>query len=187
MARKNLGMEAIRNRVRKMVEMRDEYIKHLEDVHVRLMQGNTKTGKSCWTVSLIPIADCINCSGCMKTCYDICNVCYIPDVQKTRAMNSAIHKADKERFWKEIEMGCMFNGVQELRINVGGDLDDDDFEYINEMGKKLHRTDILFFTKNYQGINKWMDIHGDFNSNVKPIMSAWIGMEMDNHHNLPCS
>ena len=45
---------------------------------------------------------------------------------------------------------------------------------------------ILFFTKNYKGINKFLD-NNSFPSNVRPIMSAWENMEMDNPHNLPNS
>lgn len=186
MGRKNMRFESIMGRVEKMVAIRNEYLKDIDNVHIKLQQGNSKTGKNCWTISGIPIADCVNCGECKFTCYDACNVCFMPAVQNDRARNSALHLADPKRFWDEVDMQIKANFVLELRINVGGDLRDDDFAYVAELGRKNPKTMILFFTKNYKGINAFLD-KNEFPENVKPIMSAWEGMEMDNHHNLPCS
>lgn len=183
---KNMSMENIMKRVQKMVALREEYLKDIDNVHIKLQQGNSKTGKNCWTVSLIPIADCKNCSGCKKECYDIINVCFQPAVQNDRARNSAVHKADIKRFWNEVELQVICNYVTELRINVGGDLIYEDFFYINEIAKRNPKTDILFFTKTYDDINKFLD-ENEFESNVHAIMSAWEGMEMENPHNMPTS
>lgn len=181
-----MSMEAIMGRMEKMVAIREEYLKDVENVHIKLQQGNSKTGKACWTISLIPIADCKNCSECKKKCYDIKNVCFQPAVQNDRARNSALHKADPKRFWEEVDLQIKANFVTELRINVGGDLTDDDFIYVNQLAEKNPRTDILFFTKNYDGINRFLD-KNKFHNNVSAIMSAWPGMEMDNPHKLPVS
>ena len=187
MARKNIKIENIIKRAEKMAKMRDEYIKDIDNIHIKLQQGNSKTGQNCWTVSLIPIIDCKrNCGQCMKNCYDICNVCFMSAVQNDRARNSAVHKADPERFWNEVDAQVKANYVTELRINVGGDLDDYDFAYVAELGRKNPKTMILFFTKNYQGINTFLD-NNEFPENVRPIMSAWKDTEMINPHNLPQS
>ena len=95
--RKNMSFEAIMRRVKKMVEIREQYLKDIDNVHIKLQKGNTKTGQNCWTVSLIPIADCPNCTKCKYICYDVCNVCCQPAVQNDRARNSALHKADLGR------------------------------------------------------------------------------------------
>ena len=179
-------MEVIQGRVQKMLDLREEYLKDIENVHIKIQKGNNKTGENCYTISLIPIADCVNCSGCSKTCYDICNVCYQPNVQNDRAKNSALHKADPERFWKEVDIQIKAHFVREFRINVGGDLTDEDFAYVAELGKNNNETRILFFTKNYKGINKFLE-NNSFPVNVRPIMSAWLGMEMNNPNELPCS
>ena len=187
MARKNLKIETIMNRVKKMVDLRSKYMLDIENLHIKLQKGNSKTGQNCWTVSLIPIADCgRNCKECKKNCYDVCNVCYQPSVQNDRARNSALHKADRERFWQEVDLQIKANFVQELRINVGGDLDDEDFPYVAKLGSDNPKTMILFFTKNYEGINSFLD-KNNFPKNVKSLMSAWKDTEMDNPHNLPCS
>ena len=108
------------------------------------------------------------------------------NVQIDRARNSAVHKADPERFWREVDAQVKANYVRELRLNVGGDLTDDDFGYVTKLGRDNPKVMILFFTKNYDGINKFLD-NNEFPENVKPLMSAWRNMEMDNRHDLPCS
>lgn len=185
---KNVNMEVIMGRVRDMVEQRERFIAtgEVNDLHIKLQQGNSKTGRSCWTVSLIPIADCPNCSGCKYQCYDIINVCFQPRVKTDRAKNSAIHKVDITRFWDEISLGIRYNCVSELRLNVGGDLILEDFYHIDRIARENPRCDILFFTKTYDAINQFLDEH-EFPPNVHAILSAWENMEMDNRHNLPTS
>ena len=181
-----ISNEAIENRIKKLIEKRNEMINNIDNVHVKLQRGNRKTGANCYTVSLAPIIDCSNCSGCKGQCYDIRNDVIYPQVIADRAKNSAIHKMQPNRYWHEIDQQIKANFVTELRLNVGGDLTDNDFEYVATLGKENPRTMILFFTKNYKGINKFLE-NNSFPENVKPIMSAWEGMEMDNPHNLPCS
>ena len=159
---------------------------NIDNEHVKLMQGNRKTGVNCWTVSLAPIIDCANCDGCMDGCYDIRNDLIYPQVIADRAKNSAIHMMAPDRYWREIDQQIKENFVTELRINVGGDLTYLDFKMVKILGENNPRTMILFFTKNYEGINKFLD-NDSFPENVHPIMSAWEGMEMNNPHNLPCS
>ena len=181
-----IAFEYITKRVQQMLDIREEFLNHIDDVHIHLQKGNTKTGNNCYTISLIPIADCANCQHCKYDCYDVINVCYIKEVKYDRARNSAVHKADPKRFWQEIDAEIKSKYVMELRLNVGGDLTDTDFSYVAELGRNNPRTMILFFTKNYDGINKYLD-NDTFPENVKPIVSAWEGMEMDNRHNLPCA
>ena len=88
MARR-ISQEATNKRVKQMVDKREHLIKtgEVENVHVKLQKGNRKTGVNCWTVSLIPIADCgKNCKECSKDCYDIRNDCWMTVVQNDRAI-----------------------------------------------------------------------------------------------------
>lgn len=184
---KNMSMEAIMGRVQKMVAMREEYIKDIDNVHIKLQQGNSKTGKSVYTVSLIPIADCgHNCKECKKQCYDVINVCFQPAVQNDRARNSAVHKTDIARFWDEVSYGIKYNCVQTLRLNVGGDICAADLPYINKVAKDNPKCDILFFTKSYEEVNEYLN-ENVFETNIHCIMSAWENTEMENPHNLPVS
>lgn len=184
--------ETILGRVKKMTDMRDKILKELDkdinSYHVKLMRGNDKTGVNCYTVSLIPIADCSNCSGCaFGGCYDIQNVCWKPSVQKQRAINSAIHKVNIGKFWEEANLQIKALFIEELRINVGGDLLEEDFIFMKWLAMENPTCHFLFFTKNYDGINSFIDHCGDFPINVHPVMSPWLGMEFNNPHNLPCA
>ena len=183
---KNMSMENIMGRDQKMVDMRTEFEKDIDNVHIKLQQGNSKTGKNVYTVSLIPIADCCNCKECKKECYDILNVCFQPNVQLDRARNSAVHKADINRFWEEVSYGIKYNCVQCLRINVGGDICKEDLPMINNVAKDNPKCDILFFTKNYDAVNEFLN-ENKFENNVQCIFSAWKNTEMENRYNLPVS
>ena len=166
---------------------REEYIKDIDNVHVKLQQGNSKTGKNVYTVSLIPVADCSHkCKVCKKECYDVINVCFQPKVQADRARNSAVHRKDINRFWEEVSYGIKYNCVQALRINVGGDVCKEDLPLINKVAKENPKCDILFFTKSYEEVNEFLN-NSEFAPNVHCIMSAWENTEMENPHNLPVS
>ena len=179
-----VGTEAINARIQRMLIARAKYEADLPNAHVKLMKGNSKTGANCYTVSLCPIIDCVNCSECRKDCYDIQHDVIYKQVVDSRACNSAICRKDKPRYWAEISQQVKALFVTELRLNVGGDLDDEDFAFVSLVAEENPRCDILFFTKNYKGINTYLENH-KFPQNVKAIMSAWKGMPMDNPHNLP--
>lgn len=182
-----ISAEAIAKRVQKMLSIRDGYLEKLrkgEKVQIVLQKGNNKTGVDCWTVSLIPIADCYNCSKCKPDCYDINNVCFMPAVQNDRARNSALHMFDIAEYWRQVEELVKEKSVTQLRINVGGDLRYEDFGYIKSMAERCPNTDIMFFTKTYDDMNKFLD-ETEFPSNVHPIISRWCGTDCNNKHNLP--
>ena len=183
---KRIGKEAVQNRVRKLIGVKKELRKDVNNLHVKLQKGNSKTGANCWTVSLLPVLDCRNCDKCKWECYDLKNDLIYPAVINDRCKNSVIHQEDPERYWKEIDEQIKANFVTELRINVGGDLRYKDFYFVKELGEKNPKTMIMFFTKNYEEINEFLN-GNEFPENVKAIMSTWAGMEMDNPHNLPQS
>lgn len=54
--------EAFRERMSKIKARRKEALKNVDELHVVLQRGNRKTGANCWTVSLLPVIDCKNCS-----------------------------------------------------------------------------------------------------------------------------
>ena len=183
---KTIGKAAVKTRLRRIKDIREQLKLKVDELHVRLQRGNRKTGANCWTVSLLPVIDCNNCSECMWNCYDLKNDLMYKNTIFDRCRNSVIHEVDREKFWKEVDYGVKANYVTQLRINVGGDLSDDDFQYVANLGKDNPKTMFLFFTKNYKGINTFL-ADNSFPENVHPIMSAWLGVEMNNPYNLPCS
>lgn len=179
-----ISNEVLKRRVNQMLEMREKYLKDIDNVHIRLQKGNSKTGVNCFTLSLMPIVDCTNCSKCKHLCYDINNVCRFKNVMNDRARNSALHLADINRFWSEVSLQVKANFVTQLRINVGGDLTYEDFKQLNNVARENPYTDFLFFTKSYDDINKFLSEY-EFESNVHPIISRWEDLECNNEYNLP--
>lgn len=184
MGKAALTNEGLKSRLSKLIGAKNYTSRNVTRLHVKIQPGNSKTGPNCWTVSLLPVIDCCNCEKCKNNCYDLKSDCYKDTVINDRARNSAIHELDPARYWKEIDEQVKENFVRELRINVGGDLTDEDFAYVAKLGRDNKNTMILFFTKNYKGINEYLDRHR-FPKNVRPILSAWEGLEMNNPHNLP--
>lgn len=181
-----ISEEVLKERAQSLLAQRNEMLKDVDNLHVRIQRGNKKTGVNCWTVSLLPVVDCSNCAECSKDCYDLKSDLIYKGVVNDRCRNSAIHKADIARYWNEIDIQIKANFIRELRLNVGGDLNNDDFKYVAQLGANNPKTRILFFTKNYRGINKFLK-KSSFPDNVFPILSAWQHVSMDNPYNLPCS
>ena len=117
-------------------------------------------------------------------CYDVKADMIYKQAKADRSRNSVIHEKDPERFWNEIDAQIKANFVEYLRINVGGDLSNGDFELVAALAENNPKCHFLFFTKNYKGINKFLK-DNTFPSNVHAIMSAWPGLEMENPNHLP--
>lgn len=180
--------EAVARNVRKAKEDRDLLMQNVNDIHVDLLPGNEKTGCMSYTVSLYPVLDCGGCKGCpcRNICYDLRHDVIKKDCKKYRLINSAIHKADPERYWKEIEeqinsLFCVF-----LRGNVGGDLTDEDFFYLFEMCKRNQRCTFQYFTKNYSGGNAAIKANdGIWPENLKLMYSRLPGLDCSNPYHVP--
>ena len=179
--------ERSKSYINQMIQFREEFLKDIENHHVKIQAGNMKTGNLVPTVSLIPIIDCANCGKCKDYCYDLRKDCMYENVRKDRAKNSAIHLADLPRFWNEIKQSVIDNKYHALRINVGGDLPLHDFVHLSAVAKEIPTCDFLFFTKNYLDANSYIDLYGNFPPNVHPIFSAWLDVPMYNPHNFPTS
>lgn len=176
--------ETISQRIRNMLEMRDEV--DVESEHIRLSYGNRKTTAMVPSVSLIPVADCGNCKLCYRGCYDVRNVCCYKQSRKQRAVNSAIFKSDRERYFQEIELHAHFHRY--FRFHIGGDIKD--YDYLVRMVRvaaDVPDCQFLCFTKMFDIVNEYLDKFESFPDNLHIIFSDWRGMEMENRHNLPVS
>lgn len=177
--------EGYKKRLSNIRKVRSELMKKdINSLHVKLQKGNSKTGANCYTCSLLPVIDCVYCNLCASDCYDLKSVMRFKSSIVDRSRNSIIHEKEPQRFWDEVNMQVKLNCVMFLRINVGGDLKDYDFKYVKELGKNNPKCQFMFFTKNYKGINKFLE-KDSFPPNIHPLMSAWKGMEMDNKFHLP--
>lgn len=177
--------ESIRKRIQKMLEFKKDV--DIEKEHVRFTYENRKTGALVPSVSLIPIHDCgPECKVCAKGCYDIRNVCYLPAVQKARAINSAIYDADPDKFFREIEERV--KTLRFFRFFGGADIKNAPFlENMVRIAKITPTCEFLCFTKRYSLVNHYISVYGGVPSNLHIIFSDWRGAEFENPFNLPIS
>lgn len=176
--------EAIAKRVKAMVQFKEAV--DVQNEHIRLSYDNRKTGAAVPSISLIPVADCGNCKMCSRGCYDVRNVCYLPTVQKSRAVNSAILEQDRNRYFEEVEAACKF--LRFFRWHVGGDIKD--YDYLGRMvgiAMRNPQCEFLVFTKQFDVVNEWVRYCGEFPSNFHLLLSGWRGDTNVNEHNLPVS
>lgn len=153
--------------------------------HVFISNGNKKVG-DVPSVSLLPVIDCGNCSKCKRSCYDLRHDIIMKECLATRAVNSLICKHERERYFSEIDDYLTRHLRPAFRFHVGGDIVDESyFRSMVELAVKHRKVDFLVFTKMFYIVNGWIDEHGELPSNLHVIFSGWIGLKMDNPHNLP--
>lgn len=182
--------EVWKGRVQRMKEVRDEFMKLTVEELAKLMKllpGNRKTGGSYYTVSLIPVLDCVKeaCKACAMWCYDIQSVCITKEVIRLRAINSALHAKDPKTYYERIEILAKAECASHLRLNVGGDIGPYDMWYIAIMANNLPNTIIHVFTKNYDGVTGYIRQFGELPGNLKVIFSRWPGMKCKNPYKIP--
>ena len=97
------------NRAKKAVEKIRSYAQefmneNIDSLHVVITKGNRKIGRVL-NVSLAPIVTCMNCSGCLKLCYDIKAILQYKNVAIARAKNYVILMRDRQKYFDEIVEG----------------------------------------------------------------------------------
>ena len=184
---KEFTTTAVEKRVNSMVEMRSNLLAAgVDGLHVKFSFGNRKTGAAVPSVSLIPVADCANCKVCAAGCYDVRNVCFQKTVQRSRANNSAILRADPERYFSEIAAAVRF--FRFFRWHVVGDMVSRSYWlHVVDIAEKTPACEFLIFTKLYGVVNKFLSDGGRIPSNLHVIFSDWRGSDMKNPFNLPVS
>ena len=182
---KKISKELAAKRLSDMINKKNEYKKNVSELHVYFAAGNAKTGIAVPSVSLIPVYNCTNCAQCSGLCYDLRNDCCYPQCRDKRAVNAAIFEADPERYFNEINEGV--KTFRFFRWHIGGDIMSK--YYLEKMvwiAEQNPHCDFLAFTKSFDIVNDYLDTH-EFPDNLHMLFSAWVGLEMDNRHNLPTS
>ncbi len=183
---KPIKIDAMKTRLAKMIQAREDYAANIDGQHVYISAGNRKTGFYVPSVSLIPVADCGNCSACGRLCYDLRNDCIYNGVTSTRARNSAIARFDIRRYFNEISAAC--KAFRFFRWHIGGDIISMNYfaGMVHVAVDNPHCT-FLVFTKMYDIVNNYIVSGGSIPSNLQIIFSAWPGMALDNPYNFPVS
>lgn len=156
-------------------------------MQVKISQGNSKMG-SIPSVSLPAGVTCRSDCECNKKCYAMKLERLRPAVKSAYKNNYDLLLSDKETYWREVEASIMMSRF--FRFHVSGDIPDIDyFDKLIEVANRNVHCEILCFTKKYNIVNEWMDIHnhknGELPSNLHIVFSAWKNLEMDNKFNYP--
>lgn len=182
-----LTADKIAARLRGMMMARAEYEKNVGDFHVYISQGNRKTG-AIPSVSLIPVADCINCKSCAGSCYDLRNDCIYNGVRDSRAKNSAIWRRDPERYFNEISAFCRLSWPRFFRWHIGGDIQT--VSYLAGMVRvavENPTVNFLAYTKSNRIVNSFIKNGGQIPENLTIIFSNWFGAILENPYNFATS
>ena len=183
---KPIKIEAMKTRLAKMIQARQDYSRDLSEHHVYISSGNRKTGFAVPSVSLIPVADCGNCASCSRLCYDLRNDCIYTGVIESRAKNSAIAHDDLDRYFAEIGAACIAYRI--FRWHIGGDiLHRPYFDGMIKTALNNPHCKFLAFTKRYDIVNAYIQEGNEIPENLQIIFSAWPGMELNNPFNFPVS
>ena len=149
--------------------------------HVCISKGNDKMG-TIPSVSLPAITTCIKC-GCNKLCYATKGRFKFNNVKSSVERNYDILKADPDQYWREVDVAMKLSRV--FRFHVSGDIPD--AEYLERLVKTVRENkhcEVLIFTKKFALVNDYLKSHR-FPKNLHMLFSAWVGLKMDNPHNLP--
>ena len=73
-----------------------------------------------------------------------------------------------------------------FRFHVSGDIVDKAYlEKMVEIVERNPHCEVLCFTKKYELVNDYLANHNALPPNLHLIMSAWVGLKMDNPYRLP--
>lgn len=149
---------------------------------ISISSANKKMG-GISSVSLPSVVTCRECA-CQKKCYARKLERLRPSVAKAYKRNLDVLKNDSDTYWREVEAAVMLSRF--FRFHVSGDIPDK--LYLMRMvgvAQRNQHCQILCFTKKYELVNEYLSAGGAFPDNLHMIMSAWVGLEMQNPFLLP--
>ena len=157
--------------------------KIVEKIKVCISKGNRKMG-AIPSVSLPAIVTCRKGCKCCKGCYAAKLERIYKNVRESYQNNLKILMEHPDIYWKQVKEAVAKNRF--FRFHVSGDIPT--YEYLEKMvetAEENPNSQILCFTKQYEFVNKYLDIHGEFPKNLHLILSVWRDFTPENPHNLP--
>lgn len=149
---------------------------------VCISKRNSKMGDIC-SVSLPSGETCIQC-GCNNKCYARRIERLRPNVLRSYQRNYKILQNEPEEYWREVEAAIMLSRF--FRFHVSGDIPDDTyFKNMVDVARRNMHCEILCFTKKYEIVNNAIRSGISIPKNLHVLMSAWVGLDMDNPYKLP--
>lgn len=185
--RKECDSSVIRNFVKKTKEMTANIDGNKHRVHISVSNIKMNDGAAIIpSVSLPPILTCSNCAQCSKYCYALKMARLRKNVNGSWAKNLAVYQADPDRYFREVAFAA--KNYRNFRWHVAGDILSDSYlQGMIKVARECPSTSFLAFTKSFGIVNRYLDAGNSLPENLKIVFSGWVGLEMENPHNLPTS
>lgn len=149
---------------------------------VSISSENKKMGKIT-SVSLPSVVTCRKCA-CQQKCYARKLERLRPTVAAAYQRNLEVLQSDPDTYWREVEAAIMLSRF--FRFHVSGDIPDDSYLLrMISVAQRNRHCQILCFTKKYELVNDYLSGGGALPENLHMILSAWVGLEMQNPFQLP--
>lgn len=166
---------------------RKEYIEYLstQSNEISMPNKNSKTGMACLNLAM-PTCVCRPDAPCYEGCYARKGTQQIAVVQAAYYRNLRLYNDNPDEFFEQVYYKIKFSGLPLVRWFDSGDLPSYDFlERVVELCKKTPNTKHMMFTKKYDLVNQYLDIHKELPDNLNILFSAWdVLWEVPNPHGL---
>lgn len=155
---------------------------------VKISTTNSKLGLIP-SVNLPPIVTCRKECPCAKECYAMKGNFRFTNVRNSMEQNYLYYKNNPEKYFEEIRI-AVNNGMVSysyFRWHAAGDIVDAQyFENMVRVAESLPNTSFLAFTKKYEIVNEYIEIHGELPTNLNVVFSAWgADFKVENPYRLP--
>lgn len=152
--------------------------------YVHISKGVTKLGAGIPSVSLPPVCTCRPGAACAAKCYARKGRWRFPHNAELLQNNLNIWNEDPGAFQRDVIISAFHSRF--FRWHSAGDIPDMKYlEMMVDTAKRLPDTRFLCFTKKFEMVNEYLNIHKSFPENLRMVFSAWGSFIPENPHNLP--
>lgn len=152
-------------------------------MRVHLSYSNSKMG-NITSVSLPAGETCRTDCPCLPVCYAAKIARFRPSVRSAYQTNLDLLRVSPETYWREVEGAIMMSRF--FRFHVSGDIPDVPyFTHMVEVALRNPHCEILCFTKQYEIVNRCVEMGVSIPDNLHIVFSAWRGLRMDNPNRFP--
>ena len=152
--------------------------------HVHISKGISKLGADIPSVSLPPVCTCRPDAPCMAKCYARKGRWCFTRNKSLLQKNLDIWNEDAEMFKRDVMISAFHSRF--FRWHSSGDIPDMNYlDMMVELANELPNTKFLCFTKKFELVNEYLNIHKSFPENLCMVFSAWGSFIPENPYNLP--
>lgn len=157
------------------------------NAYPHLSGNNSKLGKLVAGLNLPALITCRPDAPCRKTCY-ACHGRFnmFKNIKEALMNNLKAYLDNPEYFFEKIIIEMKMSGYRWFRWHSSGDIPN--YDYLMGMihvAEKLPDVQFLCFTKKYEIVNSYLDLHKEFPKNLHMVFSRWGEYPVPNPYELP--